>query len=115
MRILNKELERGGKPKIISMIDLDALPKTAEMTPKEAGQALALSTTTLALFRHRDAGPAFSKIGRSVFYRVDDLIAFREARRKRFEPSNLVAMQVRERHRHEHRKAQAEMAEIFGD
>lgn len=48
---------------------------------KEAAQVLGLNRQTLANWRHFHRGPAYSKLGRSVRYRVSDLIRYAESRK----------------------------------
>lgn len=52
-----------------------SLPDTA------AAHFLGLSIQTLRNWRHLGRGPAYCKLGRSVRYKIEDLLAFQEARR----------------------------------
>ena len=46
------------------------------VTPQEAAVLLALSPRTLARYRQRGSGPAFSRFGGAVRYRMQDLLAW---------------------------------------
>ena len=48
---------------------------------KEAAQLLGLNRQTLANWRHLRRGPIYSKLGRSVRYRISDLVSFAESKR----------------------------------
>jgi hypothetical protein len=48
---------------------------------KTAAEMLSLSRQTLSNFRWQRRGPAYSKIGTTIRYRMDDLIQFMEAGR----------------------------------
>jgi predicted site-specific integrase-resolvase len=43
---------------------------------KEAARTIGLSVQTLRNWRHLGKGPAYVKLGRSVRYRIDDLMDF---------------------------------------
>jgi hypothetical protein len=48
---------------------------------KEASELLGLNRQTLANWRHLRRGPVYSKLGRSVRYRISDLVSFAESKR----------------------------------
>jgi predicted DNA-binding transcriptional regulator AlpA len=48
---------------------------------KEAAAFTSLSEASLEKFRWQDRGPEYRRIGRSIHYRVGDLIAFMEQHR----------------------------------
>ena len=51
------------------------------VSDKEAAGLLGLNRQTLANWRHLQQGPAYSKLGRSVRYRISDLVSYCEARK----------------------------------
>ena len=55
------------------------MEKDRFVSDKEAAEMLGLNRQTLCNWRHLQRGPAYSKLGRSVRYRLADLIAFAEA------------------------------------
>jgi hypothetical protein len=48
---------------------------------KEAAKTMGLAVQTLRNWRHLRRGPAYVKLGRSVRYRIDDLMEFIEKHR----------------------------------
>lgn len=52
------------------------------LTQTEAGEFLRLSPRTLQNMRVSGEGPVYRKHGRLVFYRMEDLIAWSEARKQ---------------------------------
>jgi hypothetical protein len=50
------------------------------LTPEAAGAVLGLSTVTLCKRRIAGTGPQYTKVGRKVFYREADLLAWLSAR-----------------------------------
>ena len=56
------------------------------LTPKEAAKELGVAPETLAIWRCTKRYPlSYVKIGRKVFYRVEDIIAFIESRTVKME------------------------------
>jgi hypothetical protein len=53
---------------------------------KEAAKTMCVAIQTLRNWRHLRKGPAYIKLGRSVRYRIEDLINFIE--RHRIDPEN---------------------------
>jgi len=51
------------------------------LNEKEAAHQLGLSTKTLQAWRWHRKGPAYRKLGRRVFYTLEDLHAFVDSRR----------------------------------
>lgn len=51
------------------------------LTTSEAASFLAASPSTLESWRHKRRGPAFIRQGRSIRYRLADLIKFQETNR----------------------------------
>lgn len=51
------------------------------MDTKQVARLLALNPGTLAVWRSRGQGPAFTPVGRAVRYRRSDVAAWIEARR----------------------------------
>jgi len=51
------------------------------LTHKEAAEKLGIVPATLSVWRSRDKGPAYFKIGAAVRYRADDIDAWVETRR----------------------------------
>jgi len=49
------------------------------LTIEEAAERTRLSVATLRFMRHRGEGPPSGKLGRRLFYRVDDLDAWIDA------------------------------------
>ena len=49
------------------------------LTPDQLGNRWGKSRAALAQMRYRGDGPQFVKIGKSVFYRVEDVLDFEEA------------------------------------
>ena len=56
-----------------------ALDLEAAIDTSEAGEILGFATITLAQRRMRGEGPPFFRVGRSIRYRLGDVIAFRDA------------------------------------
>ena len=54
---------------------------TPLLTPAQAGEYLRTNPRTLANWRVRGAGPAYCRVGRRPFYRLEELDAFIEAGR----------------------------------
>lgn len=53
---------------------------TAEVfTPEELAKRYDTTTANLANLRHKGKGPRFFKLGRRVYYRVEDVLAAEEA------------------------------------
>ena len=52
------------------------------MRPPQAARYVGLSTSTLAKMRLRGDGAAYSKAGRAVVYRIEDLCEWLESRRR---------------------------------
>lgn len=59
------------------MIDLPAVA-----TPKETAAFLRLGGSTLAKMRLAGSGPTFVKVGRTVTYRRDDVLAWLDGKRR---------------------------------
>jgi predicted site-specific integrase-resolvase len=55
----------------------------ALLTQKEAAHRLGISTRTLERYRTTGAGPAFTRLGKLVRYRPEDLIEFVNINRHR--------------------------------
>ena len=53
------------------------------MTDEQTSEALGVARQTLAIWRLRGLGPKFVKVGRSVRYRDQDLLAYIESRVRR--------------------------------
>lgn len=49
------------------------------LTPDQLGERWGKSRQALAQMRHRGDSPAFIKIGRSIFYRIEDVREFEES------------------------------------
>lgn len=49
------------------------------LNPDQLGDRWGKTRQALANMRFRGDGPAFVKIGRSIFYRVEDVLAFEES------------------------------------
>lgn len=65
------------------MIDTTVSKKQTDfLTQTEAGEFLRLSPRTLQNMRVTGDGPVYRKHGRLVFYRMEDLIAWSEARKQ---------------------------------
>lgn len=65
-----------------SKIPLDSPARNlagTSLTSREAAAFLAASVKTLDLWRREGRGPAFIRQGRSIRYRLADLIAFQES------------------------------------
>ncbi len=56
------------------------LSQKDNLTPTEAGEAIGIKTSTLAVWRSQGIGPAYSKCGRLIRYRRQDLEGFLESR-----------------------------------
>jgi len=56
-------------------------PRRKALKPAEAAAMLGKRLGTLNNWRYRDYGPAYVKVGHSVRYFEDDLVAFLEANR----------------------------------
>ena len=56
-------------------------PRRKALKPAEAAAMLGKPLGTLNNWRYRDYGPAYVKVGHSVRYFEDDLVAFLEANR----------------------------------
>lgn len=54
----------------------DATSLSKALTSGEAAEFLATTVATLEFWRHHNRGPAYLKQGRSVRYRMRDLLAF---------------------------------------
>lgn len=52
------------------------------LTPAQLGERWHKSTAALAQMRYRGDGPVYTKIGRSVFYDLDDILAFEESQKR---------------------------------
>lgn len=52
------------------------------LTPDQLGERWQKSRQGLAQMRYRGDGPAFIKIGRSVFYRESDVLEFEESNKR---------------------------------
>ncbi|KAB1947456.1 hypothetical protein BI49514_03240 [Brevibacterium iodinum ATCC 49514] len=48
-------------------------------TPEDLAKRYDTSTAALATLRHKGKGPRFFKMGRRVYYRLDDVLAYEEA------------------------------------
>jgi predicted DNA-binding transcriptional regulator AlpA len=48
---------------------------------KEASQIIGIALQTLRNWRHQRVGPPYSKVGRAVRYRLDELIDFMESKK----------------------------------
>lgn len=57
------------------MTDTDNLPNVY-VTEKQAARLLALSHRTLQAWRRMGAGPSFTRFGRSVRYRQNDVLSW---------------------------------------
>jgi excisionase family DNA binding protein len=57
----------------------EAMNTKQAMTTKEATDYLGVSPTTLAVWRSRDKGPRYYRMGGFIRYRKEDLDAFVEA------------------------------------
>jgi hypothetical protein len=57
--------------------------KTVEqiVTEQKAAEELKLAVQTLRNWRHQRRGPAYLKFGRSVRYKIDDLLEYKERHR----------------------------------
>jgi predicted DNA-binding transcriptional regulator AlpA len=76
------------EPQIVKKIDRSNLPNPVNDSDRflddhEAAEFVGLKKQTLQVWRINGQGPAFYKIGRSVKYRLSDLIAYIESRRCR--------------------------------
>lgn len=49
------------------------------LTPDQLGERWEKSRQALAQMRYRGTGPRFVKIGKSIFYRVGDVLEFEES------------------------------------
>ena len=58
---------------ILGDVQMDTTTPTIVLDATNAANRLGLSTSTLAKLRLTGNGPAYSKLGRRVVYRVDDL------------------------------------------
>jgi len=58
-------------------------PRFLKLTPQQAAQVLALSTSWLAKLRLFGNGPAYLKLGRRVRYRMQDLTKWLRAKVRR--------------------------------
>jgi len=56
-------------------------PENPYLTPKQAGEFLALSPRTLEKMRTIGGGPAFHKFGRRISYARSDLIQWAQGRK----------------------------------
>ena len=52
--------------------------ENARLTPQALAERWELETTTLTQWRWNGRGPKFLKIGRRVFYRLNDVLCFEE-------------------------------------
>jgi excisionase family DNA binding protein len=57
-------------------------PAISLLTPQEAAELLRTPVKTLERWRHVGGGPCFLKLGRRVCYRLADLEAWLEQRRR---------------------------------
>jgi excisionase family DNA binding protein len=57
-------------------------PAISLLTPQEAAELLRSTVKTLERWRHAGGGPVFTRIGRRVTYRVEDLEAWLEQQRR---------------------------------
>jgi len=60
---------------------IDAIPQNSLLNQSRVAAQLAIEEKTLQAWRCRGFGPAFSKIGRLVRYRQEDVEKFIESRR----------------------------------
>jgi len=68
------------------------LPNCVELlTPEEAAQRLCMSPRTLGVMRYERKGPPSHKIGGSVFYRADELEAYKRGSMIMGSPKNAPA------------------------
>ena len=59
------------------------------LTEKQVSESTGLSQKTLSQHRWKSAGLPYSKFGRSIRYKLDDVLAFMEAGRVEPETSNI--------------------------
>ena len=59
--------------------DRDSIDRERALTTPQAGELLGLASITLQQQRARGEGPRFFRVGRSVRYRLGDVIDYREA------------------------------------
>lgn len=52
------------------------------LNPDQLGERWEKSRAALAQMRYRGDGPVFTKIGRSIFYDIDDVRAFEESQKR---------------------------------
>jgi hypothetical protein len=57
-------------------------PAIVLLTPKEAAAVLKVSLSWLAKARMRGDGPPYTRIGRSIRYRQEDLVEWTKGRRR---------------------------------
>jgi len=55
--------------------------KNVYTSAKGAADILKLNEQTLANWRHLRKGPAYSKLGRAIRYRISDLISYAESKK----------------------------------
>jgi predicted DNA-binding transcriptional regulator AlpA len=60
--------------------DTDAVDRDPAIDTHRAAELLGLAAVTLQQHRARGRGPRFFRVGRSVRYRLADVIAYRDAR-----------------------------------
>lgn len=68
-------------------IDKEAAAKRAQKrqatlglyTPKEVAEMFGFDERTMAIWRSKKEGPRYTKLGKSVYYRLDDISAWVEA------------------------------------
>lgn len=57
----------------------DLRSKIGLLTPSDVAEMLDVTTHTLAMWRYEKKGPGFVKLGRNIFYRLEDVKSWIEA------------------------------------
>lgn len=52
---------------------------TEVITPEELANRYDTTTAAIATLRHKGKGPRFFKLGRRVYYRLEDVLAYEES------------------------------------
>lgn len=64
----------------MTRIEMATAPTAAEVfTPEDLAKRYDTTTAALATLRHKGKGPRFFKMGRRVYYRLEDVLAAEES------------------------------------